>query len=139
VIRAGLRRLLVLVLVVVGGVAAIFALFAALAGRSVPHALAVGYYLAGCALLVTSFALGVRGPTRAEPGDEPEEYRPDDYRPGALGFFGVPRGGRVGRRARRKATPEERKEARLSSAVLFVFGVFLLLLGAAFDPARRVF
>ena len=133
-IRAGLRRALVFLLVVVGGVAAISATFGALAGKNVPHALAIGYYLAGCGCLVMSFAFGVRGPTRAESTEDD-----DDYRPVQLGIFGVPRGGRVGRRQRRRATPEEQRETRLSSIGLFGFGVFLLLLGAAFDPAQHVF
>jgi len=125
---------LVVVLVVLGGVGAISAMFAALTGRSVPHGLAIGYYLAGCGSLVMSFVFGSRGPTRAESTDEVE-----DYKPTPLEVFGVPRGGRVGRRQRRKATPEERREARLVSVGLFGFGLFLILLGAAFDPARHVF
>jgi hypothetical protein len=134
VIRAGLRRLLVFVLVVLGGVAAISVAFAALAGWSVPHALATGYYIAGCASLVVCFVFGSRGPIRVDPGDDP-----DDYRPAGFGVFGFARGGRTGRRQRRKATPEERREARLGSVALFAFGVLLILLGAAFDPTRRVF
>jgi hypothetical protein len=134
VIRAGLRRVLVFFLIVLGGVAAISATLAALADRSVPHALSIGYYLAGCGCLVMSFGFGVRGPTRAESTEEEA-----DYRPSAFTVFGNPRGGRIGRRERRKATPEERREARLASLGLFVFGVLLIMLGAAFDPARRAF
>ena len=127
--------MLVFLLVVLGGVAAISATFGALVGKSVPHALAIGYYIAGCGCLVMSFAIGSRGPTRAEPTDDEEDYRHTPLMTG----FGVPRGGRVGRRQRRKATPEERREARLSSLGLFVLGLLLILLAAAFDPARRVF
>jgi hypothetical protein len=135
VIRAGLRRLLVVLLVVLGGVAAIAATIGALAGKSVPHALATGYYLAGAGSLVVSLAFGMRGPTRVERTDDAE-----DDRPTPLGVvFGFPSGGRSGRRQRRKATPEERKEARLASFGLFAFGVLLILLGAAIDPARRAF
>lgn len=133
-IRAALRRVLIIVLVVLGGVGAISATVSALTGRSVPHGLAIGYYLAGCGCLVMSFVFGSRGPTRAESTNEIEEYNPTP-----LGIFGVPRGGRVGRSPRRQATPDERREARLSSAGLFVFGLFLILLGAAFDPGRQVF
>lgn len=133
-IRAGLRRLLVFLLAVLGGVAAISAGFGALAGRSVPHALATGYYIAGAACLVVSFVFGSRGPIRVDPTDDPEEYRPAGF-----GVFGFARGGRTGRRQRRKATPEERRETRLGSVGLFVFGLLLILLGAAIDPARRVF
>jgi hypothetical protein len=135
VIRAGLRRALVFLLVVVGGVAAIAATVGALAGKSVPHALAIGFYLAGSGCLVLSFAIGSRGPTRAEATDDPG----DDRQAALMAGLGVPRGGRVGRRPRRKATPEERREARLSSIGLFVFGLFLILLAAAFDPARHAF
>ena len=127
--------MLVVVLVVLGGVGVISAVLAALAGTSVPHGLAIGYYLAGCGSLVMSFVFGSRGPTRAESTDDEVE----EYKPTPLEVFGVPRGGRVGRRQRRKATPEERREARLASVGLFVFGLFLILLGAAFDPARHVF
>lgn len=122
--------MLVFLLVVLGGVAAISATLAALAGKSVPHALAIGYYLAACGVLIMSFAFGSRGPTRVDMSDDPEEYRP-------VGVFGVSRGGRLGRRNRRKATPEERREARLASIGLFVFGLLLVLLAAAFDPSRR--
>ena len=135
-IRAGLRRALVFFLVVVGGVAAISATIAALTGKNAQHGLAIGYYLAGCGCLVMSFAIGSRGPTRPEPTDDDD----DDYRRTPLmAGFGVPRGGRVGRRQRRKATPEERREARFSSVGLFVFGLLLLLLAAAFDPSRHAF
>ena len=135
-IRAGLRRLLVIFLIVLGGVAAISATLGALAGKSVPHALSIGYYLVGCGCLVMSFALGSRGPTRAESDDAHDE----DYRPTAMTVLGgIPRGGRVGRRPRRKATPEERREARLAALGLFLFGIALLLLGAALDPSKHVF
>jgi len=130
VIRAGLRRLLVAFLVVLGGVAAISATLGALAGSRISHALATGYYVVGVGALIICFALGIRGPTRAEPSDDPEAYRPS-----AFGVFG----GHVGRRPRRKATPEEQREARLGSLGMFVFGVLLVLLGAAIDPTRRVF
>lgn len=127
--------MLVILLVVLGGVAAISATVAVLAGKSVPHGLAIGYYLAGSGCLVLSFAIGSRGPTRPEPIDDDEDYR----RVPLMAGLGVPRGGRVGRRQRRKATPEERREARLSSIGLFAFGLFLILLAAAFDPSRRAF
>jgi len=133
VIRAGLRRLLVVLVLVVGGTAAISATLGALAGKSVPHSLATGYYLAGVGSLLMTFVLGSRGPTRAEQSDDPEDLRPSPF--GVI--FGTPRGGRT--RQRRKATPEERRQARLASVGAFVFGLLLILLGAALDPARRVF
>lgn len=122
-----------LLVVVLAGAAAISATLGALAGKSVPHALALGYYLAGVVSLVISFALGSRGPTRVERTEDTEDFRPSPF--GLI--FGSPRAGRV--RQRRKVTPEERRQARLSSAGLFVFGLLLILLGAALDPGRRVF
>jgi hypothetical protein len=135
VIRAGLRRLLVVLLLVLGGVAAIAATLGALAGKSVPHAIAIGYYVAAAGSLVLSFALGSRGPTRVDRDDDVEEYHPVPFG----GIFGTPRAARLGRRARRKATPEERREGRLAAVGLFAFGLFLVVLGAAIDPTRRVF
>jgi hypothetical protein len=122
VVRAGLRRILVVVAVVLGGTAALSAALGALAGKSILHALAVGFYVVAAALLLGSLALGGRGPTRVDRSAE-------DY------------GGRhsLGRRERRKATPEERREARWTSLGLFAFGLLLVLLGAALDPSRRVF
>ena len=134
-IRAGLRRLLVVLVVVMGGAAAISAAIGALAGRSIPHALAIGYYVVAAGSLVISFALGIRGPMRVDRTDDVQEYGPAPFG----GIFGVPRGGPGGRRQRRKATPEERRETRLASLGLFAFGLLLVLLGAAFDPTHRVF
>jgi hypothetical protein len=134
VIRAGLRRLFLFLLLALGGTAAISATFGALAGKSLSHTLAVGYYVVGAGCLLMSLAFGSRGPTRAESTDDAEDYRPSPF-----GILGSPRGGRIGRRARRKATPEERREARLAAIGLFAFGVLLVLLGAAIDPGRRAF
>ncbi len=108
--------------VVLGGTAAISAAFGALAGGSILRALAIGFYLAGAGILFCSLALGSRGPTRVD-------RSVDLDRP----FFPL------GRRSLRKATPEERSESRRASLGLFAFGVLLVLLGAAFDPSRRVF
>jgi len=38
-----------------------------------------------------------------------------------------------------KATPEERREARLTSVGLFALALLLVLVGAAIDPSRRAF
>ena len=121
-IRAGLRRILVFLAVVLGGTAAISAALGALAGGSIHHALAVGFYLAGAGILFCCLALGSRGPMRVD--RSVEEDRPF-----------LPRW----RRSLRKATPEERSETRRLSLGLFAFGLLLVLLGAAIDPSRRVF
>lgn len=121
-IRAGLRRILVILAVALGATAGISAALGALAGKSILHALAIGYYVVGVALLLGSLAFGSRGPTRVDrsvEGDHPFHQ--------------------IGRRRRRKATPEERSEARWVSLGLFAFGVLLVLVGAALDPERRLF
>lgn len=126
-IRAGLRRILVILAVVLGGTAAVSAALGALAGGSLRHALALGYYLVGVGILIGSLALGSRGPTRVE--RDPEGDRPV-FPFGVLSF---------GRRKVRKATHEERREAKLASLGLFAFGALIILLGAVVDPARRAF
>lgn len=85
------------------------------------HALATGYYVVGAAVLVGCFVLGSRGPWRTDTSEDES----------------APLQSRV--RRRRKATPEERAEARHNSLWLFVLGIALLLLGAVFDPSRRAF
>ncbi len=136
-IRAGLRRLLIAVLILLGAVAAISATLGALGGRNIAHSLATGYYVVGVGSLFMCFALGLRGPTRPDSSDDDER---EAFRPPPFGVFGFSRAGySAGRRPRREATPEERREARLGSLGLFALGVFLVLLGAMIDPAQRVF
>jgi hypothetical protein len=123
-LRAALPRILALLAVVVGGTAGVSAAIGALAGRSIEHSLAVGYYVVGAAVLVGSFVLGSRGPWRTDVmAQEPElaAYRTRT------------------RRRRRKATAEERAESKRSSFGLFLLGVALVLLGALVDPSRRAF
>lgn len=122
-LRATLWRILALLVIVVGGTAAASAILGALAGKSVEHALAVGYYVVGSAVLVASFVFGSRGPWRADPVEH-----------GGHGALHWP-----GRGRRRKATPEERTEAKRNSLGLFALGIGLILLGAMIDPSRRVF
>lgn len=110
-------------MVAVGGTAAVSTAIGALSGANIRHALAVGFYVAGAAVLVGSFALGTRGPTRVNRTVDPD-------RPGGL---------LRGRRSRREATPEERRETRWASLGLFAFGVALLLFAAAVNPSRKAF
>ncbi len=120
-LRDALPRILALLAVVVGGTTVISIVLGALSGKSIVHALAVGYYVVGAAVLVGSFVLGSRGPWRTETDDA-----------GSSMLFRGPR-------RRRKATAEERAEGRRSSVGLFALGVGLVLLGAVVDPSRRAF
>ena len=121
-LRAAFRRILVAVAIIVGATAAVSAALGALAGANILRSIATGYYVIGAAVLVGSFALGVRGPMRAEVLEENNEATPTPMRP-----F---------RRRRRKATPEERAESKRGSLGLFALGIALLLLAAAVDPSR---
>jgi hypothetical protein len=131
VLRGALRRIAVIVGALVGGTAAISAALGALAGKGLLHSLAVGYYLVGAGVLLCCLAVGSRGPMRADRSFDEDSA---DLVPTSAGLF-RPRG----RRNMRKATPEERRESRMASLGLFALGVLLLLLGTAFDPARRAF
>ncbi|MFL5960218.1 MAG: hypothetical protein ACJ75G_08155 [Gaiellaceae bacterium] len=123
-LRAALPRIFALVAIVVGGTTAVSAAIGALGGKSIGHAIATGYYVAGAAVLVGCFVLGSRGPWRSETLDEADGL--GTLRPRA-------------RRRRRKATPEERAESKRSSLGLFLLGIGLVLLGALVDPSRRAF
>jgi len=132
VLRGALRRIAVIVGVLVGGTAAISAALGALAGKSLVHSLAVGFYLMGAGVLFGSLALGSRGPMRADrSSDEDQPVFIASPLFGGLRLFG--------RRSLRKATPEERGESRRSALGLFVLGLLLILLGTAFDPSRHAF
>lgn len=111
-------------MVVLGATAAVSAALGALAGKNIHHALAVGFYVVGAAVLFGSFVFGSRGPTRVDRSVEDDRLsRPFVF----------------GRRKRRKATVEERSEARWASLGLFAFGILFVLLGALLDPGKHVF
>ena len=129
-LRAGFRRILVVLAVVLGGTAAVSAVLGALAGANIARAIATGFYLIGSAVLVGCFVVGVRGPLRSEPTEEQD----DTTLPAPPGMFRF-----RGTRRLRKATSEERHEGKRMSLGLFGLGVAVLLLAAAIDPSRRAF
>lgn len=120
-LRSGLRRLFVVFAVIFAVTAAVSVALGALAHANLERAVADGFYVAGSAVLVGSFVLGVRGPLRAEWGES------DRPRAGMLP------------RTLRPSTPDERVEARRNSLALFALGMVLLLIGGAFDPTRSLF
>jgi len=128
VLRSGLRRLLILFVVIFALTSAVSLVLGALAHANLERALAVGFYVAGAAVLVGSFVLGLRGPLRSDwgEGEEAEVQTPRGF--GAL----MPR-------AIRRTTSDERSDARRTSLALFGLGVALILIGAGFDPARSAF
>lgn len=111
-IRAALRRFL-LVFVVVGACTGLVSLVAALLfGGSVTRALSLGFYLVGSFLLIAGFFVGNRGPVRLKQD------------------VGVPL---WGSRFVRWASPEEREEQLNLSAIFVVLGFGLILLGVVAD------
>jgi hypothetical protein len=131
VLRSGLRRLLLLFAAIFALTSAASVVLGALAHANLERALAVGFYVAGAAVLVGSFVLGLRGPLR---GDWEEGEEADlQAAPRPTGF------GALMPRAIRRTTADERSDARRTSLALFGLGVALILIGAGFDPARSAF
>jgi hypothetical protein len=122
VLRSGLRRLSLLFAGLFVLTSVISLAIGALAHASLERAVADGFYAVGAGVLVGSFALGVRGPLRADWGEETHSTR----------------AAMLPRRVRR-STPEERVESRHNSLALFGLGLALILIGGAFDPTRRLF
>lgn len=119
---AALRRIVVIVVVVCGVTAGASLVLGALAGDDLGRSVAVGFYLAGAAVLVGSFIFGLRGPVR-------RQYPEGEQRKGLLPP--LPTG-------IRKATHLERTESRRSSLLLFAFGILLVVIGAAVDPTHSL-
>jgi hypothetical protein len=120
VLRRAARRIALIYAGIVGGTVVLSALLGVAAGADVRRSIAIGLYIAGAALLVGCFVVGVRGPLR-----------------------GVSRSGEtvplVGARRVRRATEDERTEASRTAILLFVLGLTVILLGALADPAHRTF
>jgi hypothetical protein len=124
---SGLRRLLVLFVALFALTSAASLAIGALAHGGLEHALAVGFYSVGAAILVGSLILGMRGPLRADWGEEDQGAA----MPSMRGAF-MPR-------LIRRTTPDERIDARRTSLALFFVGLVLILIGAGFDPTRNAF
>jgi hypothetical protein len=115
---AGLRRLLVLI-VVVAGVTAVGSLALGLAaGASAGRSLSIGFYVVGSFWLVAGFFVGNRGPVRLKSD------------------IGAPL---FGSRFVRWATPEEREETINMSAIYVLLGFVLILFGFAADTRYSLF
>lgn len=93
-------------------------------GAGARRSLSVTYYCVGAALLVGTVVTGVKGPFRGEFRGPAE--------PGPLGRLVAPR-------TLRRATTEERMEGQRLAVFLFVIGIIVLAIGAAFDPIHNNF
>ena len=120
---AALRRLVLLALGAIALTVVLSLLFGLLAGGSLTRSLVLGFYLAGCFLLVCGFFVGNRGPTRVKseaPG------------PVVVPFMGI------GSRNLRWASLREQNETINNSAVFIGLGLLLVLLGIVLDTRQSL-
>ena len=115
---AAARRFFTILGTIAGATAVLSLLLGLLLGASPDRSVAVGLYLAGCALLLGGFFVGNRGPFRVANEE------------GMVGLR-VPRGLRV-------ASGEEQAESFNMTGLLVVAGIVLLALGAAVDSNTRL-
>jgi hypothetical protein len=120
---AALRRLVLLVALCSGLTAGISALLGLLVGASLDRALSLGFYGAGCFLMVCGFFVGNRGPARVK--SEPAG-------PSMLPLPGF------GARRLRWATPEEQYETIGNSGVFIVLGLVLVVIGVLVDTRHSL-
>jgi hypothetical protein len=118
---AGLRRLVILILLILGIAVVAGVLGGLLFAVSVRRGISVACYGIGSLLIVSGFFHGVRGPIRIE--DEE----------GLFSMFGV----LLTRGRIRSASLDERHESISSSALFVLLGFGLILAGALFDPVHR--
>jgi len=121
---AALRRLAFLIVLTAGLTAVLSLLLGLLVGSSVGRALALGFYLMGCFLMVAGFFTGNRGPARMKSESAGSMVLP-------LPFFGP--------RLLRWATPGEQNETMKSSGLFIFLGFTLVVIGFFFDNRHTVF
>jgi hypothetical protein len=122
-VRAALRRLVLLVLLLVGGTAAGSLLLGALLGASLERALVLGFYVMGCVLMLGGFFTGNRGPARVE-----------SEAAGPMSPFAP-----FGPRKMRWASLAELEETINYSAVVTGLGFLLVVIGALIDARHSIF
>jgi uncharacterized membrane protein YedE/YeeE len=122
-IRAGLRRLFLLVFGAVAITAAGSTVIAALLGASLGRSLTIGFYLVGCFLLLGGFFIGNRGPARVK----------SDTGASPLGMI------IGGGRDLRWATLGEQNDTINNSAVYIALGLVMIAIGVLFDSRHSLF
>ena len=118
VLFAAARRFVRILAGVIGATAVVSLSLGLLLGAPADRSLAVGCYLAGCALLLGGFFFGNRGPFRVANEE---------------GMVGLRRP-----RGIRPVSALEHEETFNLSGVLVVLGLVLLALGAAVDPNTQL-
>ena len=120
---AALRRLVLLMLGAIGLTVAVSLFFGLLAGGSLTRAIVLGFYLAGCFLLICGFFVGNRGPTRV---------KSEQAGPVVVPFIGI------GSRRLRWASLSEQNETINNSAIFISLGLVLVVLGIVLDSRQSL-
>ena len=120
---AALRRVVLLAFGAIALTVVLSLLFGLLAGGSLGRALVLGFYLAGCFLLVCGFFVGNRGPTRVH-SESPG--------PVVVPFMGI------GSRRLRWASLGEQNETINNSALFIGLGLVLVVLGIVLDSQQSL-
>ena len=116
------RRFLVIVVGAIAATAVRSLLVGAVLGARIERSLALGFYLAGCFLMLAGFFLGNRGPARIK-GDSDA----------VGGVFRV-------LRTRRIAGPRSESRTRHQHSAVFVtLGFILIAVGFGFDAKHSLF
>lgn len=116
-----LRRFAIALGIVVAGAALVGLVAGAVLKQGARRDLAVGFYLSGTGLLALALLLGTRPPVKFREG------RGDGAIPSGLFDRGV-----------RWASREEQNEAINVPALFVTLGLCLIVIGAVFDPSRRL-
>jgi drug/metabolite transporter (DMT)-like permease len=123
-VRDAAKRIVTLVGVLAGLTAVVSLAVGALLGSELARALATGFYVVGCFLIVLGFFAGVRGPLRPRSSGDGEE------RDAVGGLFGIG----VSSRGVRRATSAERADALATAWLFLAIGLALIALGILADP-----
>ena len=116
-LRAGFRRLALLLAAIVAGTAVASLAVGAITGAPLARALSVGFYAIGSFALVGGVFVGNRGPARGR------------------GSAATPL---LGQRKLRWARPDEQAEAITTSALFVTVGIVLVVIGLAIDPRVQI-
>ena len=120
---AALRRLAALVVLGSAATAIVSLPVGLLLGASPVRSLTIGFYLAGCFLMVIGFFAGNRGPARVKSESPGPALLPFTF---------------SGRRLR-WATEGEQHETINNSAIFVTLGLILVLIGLLIDPNHVLF
>jgi len=126
-VGAAARRVALLFGLAIVVIAAVSALIGLALGASVTRSAATGLYLVGCFLIVLGVFAGVRGPLR--PAGDAEDAEPIG------GLLGVG----IFSKGVRRATSDEREDARSTAWLFLALGVVMVVVGIAVDPRTNLF